>query len=49
MAQITLAALVVAPLARPETIQAWVVGAGVMATAAFIVFGYLLDGMEVQR
>ncbi len=36
-------------LARPEAIQGWVVVTGVMATAAFIVFGYLLDGMEVQR
>lgn len=48
MAQIVLAALVIAPLARPETIQLWVVAAGVMATVAFMVFGYLLDGTEVQ-
>jgi hypothetical protein len=49
MAQIALAALVIAPLARPQTIQWWVVVVGVMATVAFMVFGYLLDGTEVQR
>jgi len=49
MAQITLAALVVAPFTRPETIQAWVLAVGVLAITAFICFGYLLDGMEVQR
>lgn len=47
MAQITLGALVVAPLARPETSQVLLVGLGIAAAAVFIVLGYLLDGMEV--
>ena len=48
MAQIVLAALVLAPLARPEAVQGWVMFTGISAATAFIVFGYLLDGTEVQ-
>ena len=49
MAQITLGALVVAPLARPESMETWVVVAGIGVTAAFVILGYVLDGMEVQQ
>lgn len=48
LAQITLGALVVAPMARPETIQSWVIGLGLAASAVFVLWGYLLDGMEVR-
>jgi hypothetical protein len=47
-AKIALAALVIGPITKPETAQAWVLGAGVLATLAFAVLGYLFDGMEIQ-
>jgi hypothetical protein len=47
-AKIALAALVIGPVTRPEVIQAWVVGLGILATLAFAVLGYLFEGMEVK-
>ncbi len=49
MAKIALAALVIAPITKPEPMVAWVLMAGVAATAAFGVLGYLLDGMEIGK
>jgi hypothetical protein len=43
-AKIALAALVVGPLTRPETVQLWVIGAGALATLAFIVLDTFLTG-----
>jgi hypothetical protein len=47
-AKIALAALVLGPLTRPEVVQLWVIGLGVLSTLAFAVLGYLFDGMEVK-
>ncbi|MBI3245733.1 MAG: hypothetical protein HYZ50_04400 [Deltaproteobacteria bacterium] len=47
-AKIALAALVIGPITKPETVQVWVIGAGVLATFAFAALSYLFDGMEVQ-
>ena len=47
-AKIALAALVIGPVARPEAIQGWVIGMGVLSTLAFAVLGYLFDGTEVK-
>jgi len=41
-------ALVLGPLTRPEVVQLWVIGLGVLSTLAFAVLGYLFDGMEVK-
>lgn len=49
MAKVSLGALVIAPIARPEGVVASLVVAGVVATAAFGVLGYMIDGREVQR
>ena len=49
MAKITLGAMVVAPIAKPEPLAVWVIAAGVAATAAFGVLAYLIDGMEIGR
>jgi len=47
-AKIALAALIVGPVARPETAEAWVIVLGILATLAFALLGYLFDGMEVK-
>ena len=47
-AKIALAALIVGPVARPETAEAWVIVLGIVATLAFVFLGYLFDGMEVS-
>jgi hypothetical protein len=47
-AKIALAALVIGPVTRPEVVQLWVIGIGVLATLAFAILGYLFDGMEVK-
>ena len=49
MAKITLGAMVIAPIAKPEPLAAWVLAAGVAATGAFGVLAYLLDGMEIAK
>jgi len=47
-AKIALAALIVGPVARPETAETWVITLGVLSTVAFAFLGYLFDGMEVK-
>ncbi|HEV8717176.1 MAG TPA: DUF6722 family protein [Candidatus Binatia bacterium] len=47
-AKIALAALVIGPVTKPEVVQLWVIGIGVLATLAFALLGYLFDGMEVK-
>jgi hypothetical protein len=49
MAKVSLGALVIAPIAKPEGVVASLVLAGVAATAAFGVLGYMIDGREVRR
>lgn len=48
LSKITIAALVVAPLAKPETVDSRAVILGVFVGMLFAVIGYILDGMEVQ-
>ena len=45
-AKCALAALIVGPVSRPETIEDWVITFGVVSTVALL--GYLFDGMEVK-
>ena len=47
-AKIALAALVLGPITKPEIVQPWVIGLGVLAAFAFALLGYLFDGMEVS-
>lgn len=47
-AKIALAALVIGPVTKPEVVQLWVIGIGVLATLAFALLGCLFDGMEVK-
>jgi hypothetical protein len=49
MAKIALGALVIAPIAKPEGVVASLVIAGVIATGAFGVVAYIIDGREVQH
>jgi len=46
--KIALAALIIGPLTRPETVGSWVIILGILATLAFALLGYLFDGMEVK-
>jgi hypothetical protein len=48
MAKITLGAMVIAPIAKPEPMAAWVMAAGVATTVAFGVLAYVIDGMEIR-
>ena len=48
VSKITIAALVIAPLAKPETVDLRAVILGIFVGVLFAVFGYILDGMEVQ-
>ena len=45
-AKIALAALVLGPIAKPGSLQPWTIGLGILATFAFTLLGYLLDGRE---
>ena len=46
--KITLAALVIAPLARPEAVDLRGAILGFSVGVLFAVFGYILDGMELR-
>ena len=48
LSKITIAALGIAPLAKPETVDLRTVILGFSVGVLFVVFGYILDGMEVQ-
>lgn len=48
MAKIALGALVIAPIAKPEGVVPSLVIAGVVATAAFGVVAYFIDGRELR-
>ncbi len=45
--KIAIAALGLAPLARPETVDARTLSLGLTIGVLFAIFGYILDGMEV--
>ena len=47
--KIMVTALAIAPLAKPETIDLRTVVIGSIIGVLFALFGYMLDGMEVQR
>ena len=44
MQRSALAALIIGPVARPETAETWVITLGVLSTVAFALLGYLFDG-----
>lgn len=46
--KITITALVIAPLAKPETIDSRAVALGLFIGVLFAVLGYILDGKEVK-
>ena len=46
--KITITALVIAPLAKPETVDARAVALGLFIGVLFAVLGYILDGKEVK-
>jgi hypothetical protein len=48
LSKIAIAALSIAPLARPETVDLRLVILGLLAGMIFAVLGYIFDGMEVQ-
>ena len=48
LSKIAIAALGIAPLAKPETVDLHAVMLGLAAGMIFAVFGYMLDGMEVR-
>jgi hypothetical protein len=47
--KIMITALAIAPFAKPETIDLRTVTIGLIVGVFFALFGYILDGMEVQR
>ena len=47
--KIMITVLAIAPLAKPETIDFRTVTIGLIVGVLFALFGYILDGMEVQR
>jgi hypothetical protein len=49
MAKVSLAAPVIAPIAKPDGMGAVRVVTGVLATAAFGLLGYMIDGRKVQK
>jgi hypothetical protein len=48
LCELAVAALSVAPLARPETVDLRTLSLGFSIAVLFAIFGYILDGMEVQ-
>jgi hypothetical protein len=48
MSKIVVAALAIAPFARPEAVDVRVVGGGLLAGLLLALGGYLLDGMEIK-
>ncbi len=48
LSKITLAALGIAPLAKPETAEVHSILLGLFAGVIFAVLGYIIDGMEVK-
>lgn len=48
LSKIAIAALGIAPLAKPETVDLRIAASGFLVGILFAVFGYILDGMEVQ-
>jgi hypothetical protein len=46
--KITLTALVIAPLAKPEAAETHSILLGLFAGVVFAVLGYIFDGMEVK-
>ena len=48
LSKIAIAALGIAPLAKPETVDLRVAVLGFFIGVLFAVFGYILDGMEVK-
>jgi hypothetical protein len=47
--KIMITALAIAPLAKPDTINVRTVTIDSIIGVLFALFGYILDGMEVQR
>jgi hypothetical protein len=48
LSKIAIAALGIAPLAKPETVELSSVMLGLISGVIFAAFGYILDGMEVR-
>lgn len=48
LSKISIAALGIAPLAKPETIDVYATLLGLLAGVIFAIFGYIFDGMEVK-
>jgi hypothetical protein len=48
LSKITIAALVITPLARPVAVEALGMSIGIVVGVAFAAAGYVLDGMEVK-
>ena len=46
--KITITALVIAPLAKPETTETHSILLGLFSGVIFAVLGYIFDGMEVK-
>ena len=46
--KITITALVIAPLARPETVDFHAIVLGLFIGMLFAVLGYILDGKEIK-
>jgi hypothetical protein len=48
LSKIMVTALAIAPFAKPEAVDARVVGVGGLAGILLALIGYLLDGMEIK-
>jgi hypothetical protein len=48
LSKIAVTALAIAPFAKPEAVDLRVVGVGLLSGILLILFGYLLDGMEIK-
>jgi hypothetical protein len=48
LSKIAVAALGIAPFAKPEAVDLRVVGLGLLSGILSALFGYLLDGMEIK-
>jgi hypothetical protein len=48
MSKVMVAALAIAPFAKPEAVDLRAVGGGLLAGLLLALGGYLLDGMEIK-